>query len=442
MRFAKDTLITFSAQIMAVIFVAATVIIIARMLGPSGKGVYSLVVLIPSILVLVGNLGIGIANTYFGGKKKYEWPEIVSNSLISALVLGTSLALAFLAYFFICRPSFLGDVGSSYVFLAALILPLGLLKIYFSFILLGQNRIKGYNLVELTQGSTLLALVVLLVWILHGGVFHAVLAYTGAVAMAAVVSMLLVHKVTRITCVFHPRLFKDSVKFGVKGYLSNVTLFLNYRLDMLLIAILLNATSVGYYSVAVAIVETLWYFPAAVGTVVFARTPRLTTEESNRMTPIICRNTFFVTVLAGLALFVFGRYIITLFFGSSFLPALEPMWILLPGIAALSISKVLGNELNGRGKPFINTIASGISLVVNIPLNLLLIPKMGISGAALASTISYTVITVVTLLAFVRISRGRVFDTVVIKSQDLGAYGHLLSRATGLVRAQLSKRIL
>jgi Na+-driven multidrug efflux pump len=76
----------------------------------------------------------------------------------------------------------------------------------------------------------------------------------------------------------------------------------------------------------------------------------------------------------------------------------------------------------GRGKPIINAVAAGVSLALNIPLNLWLIPRWGISGAAFASTVSYTVTAIVVLIAFMRISKNSWFDTIVVKPQDLRIY--------------------
>jgi len=432
LKFIKDTLITFSTQIIAVVLGIAVAIVIARVLGPEGKGAYSLIILVPTLLALLGNLGIGIANTYFGGSRRYNWAELSSNSLVSALALGIVLAFAFLAYFFIVNPTFLKDIEPRCLALATLVVPLSLLTMYFSLILLGQNRIKEYNLVHLAQASISLVLILFLLLAVKGGVFGTIVAWASATLVAAILSILLVRRTTNIKWSFHPQLFKDSVKFGVKGYLGNVIQFLNYRLDMFLVAFFMSVTFVGYYSISVAMAEALWYFPGAVGTVIFARTPRLSAKEANTSTPQICRNTFFITILFALVLAALGKYIIMLFFGSAFLPALKPLWILLPGIVALSIPKVLSNEIAGRGKPIVGTIAAGISVAVNIPLNLLLIPKMGISGAALASTVSYSVAAVVVLAAFLKISGNSWVDTVLLKQEDLRIYAGALSTARNL----------
>lgn len=429
MKFIKNILITFSTQIIMVILDIATGVVIARVLGPSGKGAYALILLVPSLLALLGNLGISIANVYFGGSRKQDWTKLASNSLISAVGLGFLLAAGFLVYFHIFQPSFLGDIEPRSLVLATLVLPLSLFITYFTSILLGQGRIKEYNLVFPIQSGALLVLVLFLLLAARGEVFGTIAAWASATLIAAIFSILLVRRTTNIKWSFYLQLFKDSVKFGIKGYFGNIITFLTYRLNWFILAFFVSTTFIGYYSVSVAMAEALWYFPGAVGTLLLARTPGMKTEEANASTPRVCRNTLFLTVIASLLLFVLGRYVISLLYGSDFLPAVQPLWILLPGVVALSIPKVLSNEIAGRGRPIVGTIAAGVTLAVNIPLNLLFIPRMGISGAALATTISYIVGALVVLAFFLRISKNSWADTLLLKREDLETYRSILSTA-------------
>jgi O-antigen/teichoic acid export membrane protein len=427
LKFIKDLFITFSTQITIVALGFGTIIVISRVLGPAGQGAYSLIILIPTIIAMVGNLGIGIANAYFGGKRKYKLSDIATNSVVAAAGFGIILAAAFLVYYSVFNPSFLSDVKGEAVVIATFAMPFSLLIMYFGFILLGQGRIKEFNLVGLTQGGTILLLTLLLLLVIQKNVLSPVMAWIGGVILAATISIWLVRRITSMSRGFNYSLFKESVKFGVQGYLGNVIQFLNYRLDMLLVAMLMSLEFVGYYSVAVPLAEALWYFPSAVGTVIFARTITLSPEEANKSTPKICRNTLFLTILAALILLFLSKYIIILLFGSAFLPALRPLQILLPGVVALSIVKVLGNEISGRGKPIINTYIAGTSLAINIPLNLLLIPRIGISGAALASTISYTASAAFGVVTFVKISGVRWTELLILKPADFMIYRQVLS---------------
>lgn len=382
------------------------------------------------------------ANIYFGGSKKHKWADLASNSLISGLGIGVILGTAFMASFFILHHSLLKDIEVRYIAVAMLVVPLSLLTTYFQSILLGQNRIRDYNLVSLAQASTYLVLVLVLLLALKGGIFGAIFAWTSAYLVTAIFSILLVYKSTDIRFSFHPAVFKDSIKFGFQAYLGNAIQFLNYRLDMFLIAFLTNLTLVGYYSISVAMAEALWYFPGAVGTIIFARTPLLSAEDANASTPRICRNTLFLTILAALVMFVLGKPIIAVVYGSAFLPALIPLWLLLPGIVALSIDMVLGNEITGRGKPIVGTIVAAVSLAVNIPLCIILIPKLGITGAALASSVAYVVDAIVVTIIFLKMSKNSWVDTLVIKREDFSIYTNVLSSIRSFVVKGEASRFL
>ena len=434
LKIIRDTLTTFLAQITAVILGIVATIVIARVLGPPGKGAYSLAILVPTMMTAVANLGIGVASIYYGVSKKAEWKDLASNSLVSALVLGVISSAAFLVYFFIFRPSYLEGVDAGSVTVAVLVVPSSLMGSYFGSILLGRQRIRQYNVVQVVPPLAGLLLVLILLLGFDGGVLAAVAAWAGTAVAGSLVAGLLVMRETKVSWCFDIHLFKKSVGFGIQGNLGNIIQFLNYRVDALIVAYLMDVTAVGYYSVGVSLAEMLWYLPAAVGTILFARVPGMTSEETNKLTPRLCRNTLFITILAALALLGLSRYVIILLFGATFLPALKPFWLLLPGVVALSVCKVLSNEMAGRGRPIVNSIAAAISLAVNIPLNLWLIPKMGISGASLASTVSYSVAAVVVLGAFLRVSGNSWFDTLVVKTEDLKAYADFFAS----MRSQLA----
>lgn len=439
MKFIKDTLLTFSVQLTTVILGIVISIILARTLGPEKVGIYSIIILIFTLLGTFGNLGIAISNTYYGVKKKYTWSEIASNSLISAFLLGISLLVIFLIFFYF-HP-LLKNLDTNLVLIASIATPFILLMPYFQYILLGQNRIKEYNVTSIIQNVIYLSLIVILLLFVHGNLGTVIISWTISFIVASMIPILLVYRSTKFKLQFNLNLFKKSAKFGLQSYLGNIIQFLNYRIDIFLIGLLLNFASVGYYSISVGLAESLWYLPSAVGTMVFARTPSLSDENKNESTPRICRNTLFITIILAIALLFTGKYIILVLFGSQFLPALEPLWVLLPGIITLSICKVLSNEIIGRGKPMISTYAAIISLIVNIPLNIIFIPQIGIIGSALASSISYTVAAIIVLAIFLRISKSTISETLIIKKQDIEIYNMFLLKTREFIQIRFKKLI-
>jgi len=94
--------------------------------------------------------------------------------------------------------------------------------------------------------------------------------------------------------------------------------------------------------------------------------------------------------MGALGLIIFGKLIIRILLSRAFLGAYVPMLVLLPGVILLGLAKILFADILGRGYPQYSSIISGSSLVITIVLDLTLIPRMGITGAALASSVAYT----------------------------------------------------
>jgi len=86
---------------------------------------------------------------------------------------------------------------------------------------------------------------------------------------------------------------------------------------------------------------------------------------------------------------------------------------------------VIAADLSGRGKPQYAVWSSMTALIANVILNIILIPRMGIVGAALASSISYWLDTLVVLIAYLNISRHSLREVLIIKKDDFQDYYNL-----------------
>ena len=425
----KNSAITFSSQILIFALGFITSIILARTLGPTGKGIYALIILIPAVMLKLGSLGIEAANVYFVGSKQYEPKDVVSNSLLSSILLSLFLILLFLGISYLSAfKTYLNSnqINIFYLWLVVLTIPFSLFSGFLRSIFLGKEEIITFNKINIFQTIIQLVLIVIFLMILKQGVSGAVNAYILTIMFVFVFVIFLIKKITKIKLSFNRKLFKDSVRYGVKAYFGNLAQFLNYRLDMFLVAFFLTPAAVGYYSLAVGIAEKLWMLPGAIATVLFPRVSSLKDKEANNLTPRVARHTFFIIFILSLILAILAKPLVKILFGDAFLPSIMPLLILLPGIVALGGAKTLTADLAGRGKPQFGTYAAFISLAVNFPLNLWLIPKWGISGAAFASTVAYIVVTIVVVIAFVKISGKLWADILLIKKQDFQDYKNII----------------
>jgi len=430
---AKDSLKIFIGRITVIISGALAAILIARFLGPSGQGRYTLIILLPFLAAKIGDLGIGQANVYFLGKKEYDLQKIANNSLSLAIIIGLLLwAISSFALFFL-HPLFFKNVPLAYLRISILTLPFFLFTSYLGLMMLGANRIDEYNTVQnFLRSLPLLVFLLIFTVVLKKGLFGATLAWTVTNVIAGVFSVYFAQKLNGINWEIDIKFCKKLIKFGIKGYLATIMNLLNYRIDMLLVNFFMSAVFVGYYSISVLIAEALLFFPTSVGLALFPRMAQSSREVPYRSTPQICRVSLFLTLISACILFGLSKMLILVLFGKQFIFAYEPLKILLPGIAALSICNVLNFDLIGRGKPIIVTYASGIALGINIILNLLFIPMWGISGAALASTLSYMVMTVIVLKKFSRISGNKLTDIVFIKRDDFKVIWSKVAKFTGI----------
>lgn len=425
----KNSAITFLSQILTFILGFATSIILARALGPKGKGMYTLIILIPIVMSKLGSLGIEAANVYFTGSKKYKIEDIVSNSLLSSILLGSILLLLF---FTIYRLSILqnflksNQLNDIYLWFAVLAVPFLLLSGYLIGIFLGKEEIIIYNKINILQTVFNLILIVILLLIFKQGIFGVIIAYLLTSIFIALLVISFIKKYTKINISYNRKLFKDTIYYGIKVYFSNLTTFINYRLDIFLVAFFLGSIEVGYYSIAVGIAEKIWMLPGSIATILFSRVSSIKDVEADNLTPRVARHTFFIILIISLILAVLAKPLIEILFGDAFLPSVMPLLILLPGIIALSFPKILTADLAGRGKPKYSLYASVISLGVNIPLNLWLIPRWGISGAAFASSVAYIIGTLVVIAAFIKISGKSWGEILIIKKIDFQDYKNIL----------------
>jgi len=431
----KNSSITFISQVIIFALRIIISIILARILSPSGRGIYALIILIPTVMLKLGSLGMESANVYFTGSKQYKVKEITSNSLFSSVILGLILILLFFCIYHLnIFQDFLNSnqINLFYLWIIILTIPLSLLSGFLINIFLGEEKIITYNKINIFKVILNLITIIFFLLILRQGIFGAVFSYILTIIGTTLFVILLIRTLTKIRFSFNLRLFEDLTKYGLKTYFGNIAQFLNYRLDIFLVATFLSPAAVGFYSISVALAEKIWMLPGSIALVLFPRISSLKNTKANNFTPKVARNTFFIVFVFSLILAFFSRPLIRILFGYDFLPSVVPLLILLPGIIALSGAKTLTADLAGRGKPQFGTYASFISLGINVPLNLYFIPKWGISGAAFASSVAYIVATFIIIIFFIKISKKSWVDVLLIKKKDFQYYKNFFSKIKGM----------
>lgn len=435
--FAKDTALTLTARVAGLTLALLSSIVIARALGPEGTGVYTLAILFPLLIITFTNLGIGPATVYYVAQEKYSLREVLGNNVLLSAVIGTVATLVGLGLVVLSQGQIFPSVAPSYLALALLLVPVNLFsQQYVNHILLGARRIKEFNAASVLQKLLFLPLVFLTTVVLGLGVFGALWA---TILSSAVLCVFLFPWVVRIAGGIRYRLnytyLRDAFRYGIKAYLGNIIGFLNYRIEVFLLGIFLPVAAVGFYAVAVALAEKLWFLSESASIVLF---PTVSAEKDEyqrkTFTPLVSRNILLITALGAVALFLVSEWVIVLLYSEEYLLSVRLFRILLPGIVLLSASRILANDIAGRGRPLLNTYVGAIGVVLQVALNLVWIPRYGASGAAWATTVSYGITLAVRLWMYMRLSGNSWATVIVPQASDWLLYRQLARLAWSRVR--------
>jgi O-antigen/teichoic acid export membrane protein len=177
---------------------------------------------------------------------------------------------------------------------------------------------------------------------------------------------------------------------AAKAYASNLVSFLNYRQDMYLVGLMAGQSALGLYSVAVTLAELVWVLPNAISQILFPKLGAVQRDEAGALTARVSRVTVVVSIISAAVLAAVSYPIVHVVYGEAYASSYVPLLILLPGTVAFSLAKVFSGYFSAMNRLGFASVISTVTMVVNLLSNLVLIPALGIRGAALASAISYT----------------------------------------------------
>jgi O-antigen/teichoic acid export membrane protein len=201
---------------------------------------------------------------------------------------------------------------------------------------------------------------------------------------------------------------KDAYNYGMKMYLGNLLFFLNRRLNLLIINKYLSATAVGFFGLSQGLSEKVWVIADAIGSVLF---PRIASEnikdKKDHYTALVFKATILIVGIVSVFLCVLGKALIVFLYSPVFMESVAPFRFLLIGVVASSGSRILENDLRARGKPGFILCIIGVSIIMSVLLNFILIPRWGMSGAVSASIFSSIIGLGASVLAFNFVSCGK-----------------------------------
>jgi O-antigen/teichoic acid export membrane protein len=382
--FLHKVAVTLGTRGIGLVLMFASSVITSRYLRPEGRGVYAVLTVISGIAIQFGNFGLHAANTFFLGQNRSLRGKIVTNSAWISGIAGLILICLLIPL-----QSQLWNPGAypSWVYYAAIAnIPFGLFYLFAMNIRLGLGQVGSFNATELfVNVAGFVAVFICLVGFGLGP--GSLIAYSTLFNAAASVWLFINLRIDGSNRFDFP-LFSSMCGYGSKAYIAAMLSFLVLRLDMLMVSRMAGTGAAGIYSIAVQIADVLYLLPVSIGTVLF---PQISAMTSG-VWPFTKRTARVTALLMGvscLTVWFIGPAFIQAAYGAEYRQSAAALRWLLPGIWVLGVNTIYMNYFAGTGMPLIVVISPAIALLVNLGLNIVLIPRMGVSGASFASTIAY-----------------------------------------------------
>jgi len=386
----------FITNVLTSILGFVSTVVLAHYLSSENLGNYYIITSIVFIIVGISQAGLRRSIIFHTGKKIFDLDKITANLFL--LIIFISI-ISFIISFFILNRTYNYNIFSPIIFGIALYIPTKLISIHQQSLSIGVRKYKKLYLLKIISAIALLVGLYLFLILnntqLKGAIYSQVLA--GAISLSF--GFYFLKDVLSFKIKFDKNITISLIKHGVIFGFAFLIMKLIFKVDLYIIKYLLSSKEAGIYATGVSIVEQLWLFAGASGIITFAETAN---NSKNKNIPKTIKSTLIFTLITGIILYFISDIFINTFFGEKFIDSINVIKILLPGVIIFSIFKVLNGYFSGIGKVKIIIYSFSPILILNVLLNFYLIPKYGINGAAISSSISYSLGVLVLLIIYLK----------------------------------------
>jgi len=385
---------TLGAKITVTIFAFFIVILNTRLLGAEGQGTIALINLAIAISLSLNNF-IG------GGAVVYLIPRVPLNQLALPSYIW-SFIVALLTFITL---SIWEIFPAEYSIHLAIISFLHSVFLFNAHVLLAKLRISTYNILLVFQvGSLLIALSIFYFILDKSDIESYLFALYLSFGLSFIFSLMSASRHYEGKSNLNiTQGAKALWKYGKHAQFANLIHLLNKRMGYIFLDTLFPAgrSGVGIFSVGTQLSESVWIAASSLATVQYSHISNSTNTKLNKQLTLILFKISFLLALAGTLILVsFPEELYQWVFGAEII-GIRPIIIALsPGIVAISCDAILAHHFSGTGRQYLGTRATLIALGVLLIANAILIPRYGITGAAIATSIAFIFQTVYHLIQF------------------------------------------
>lgn len=373
--------------------------LVASFLEPSGRGAYAAALAWSGALSVLGALGITSSICYFVAAGRNPAAAVLGTGQRLLLLLGLGSGFLGLALTpLLARGDDLLQVAYVIVFVA---LPLVFVGGTWMFALQGAD-LGRWARVRLVQPVAYVLMLFALGWLDRLTVAAALAAFVISVLAQALAARASWRRLGSAPAAGEARLRGPMVAYGLKSLAAQAPFLLNSRVDQLVLSLAVSLADLGRYAVAVSLTMLITALTAAFGVVAM---PRIAQERNQALgrpgdtARLAAIGTLGTGALGAVVVVAGTPYLLPLILDDSYQGVFPLVAVLAPGAALLGLNQVLADVLRGYDQALLVARAEGVAGVVTVALLAIFIPWLGILGAAISSTCSYAVATVLLLVA-------------------------------------------
>ena len=407
-RIAKNTTILMIAQIASYLLAFFSMMYVARYLGAAGFGILSFALAFTGIFAIFGDLGLGVLTVREVARNKSLALKYVANvSLMKVILAAVTFGLIALTINLMGYPAETINV----VYLLALSVIFTAFTQMFYSIFQAFERMEFSAIGQMLNAALLLGGVIFVIKLGFGIIGFAYLyVITSAVTLGysfAVMKLKFSNpasasaaKVMKFDWSFWKPTIKQALPFG----LTAVFIMIYYYISSVMLSMMKGNEAVGWYNAAYRLLLVPLFIPTVFSTAIFPVMSQFSISSKASLEFTYQRYFKYMALLSipiavGTTL-LSGRFIL-LIFGQEYAPAIIALQVLIWSVVFIFMSGVFGRLIESLNKQILGTKVAGIGAVLNVVLNLLLIPRYGYIAASAATVVTeFTVLVLLGIISF------------------------------------------
>lgn len=399
-NFVNRFLSIFSAKVVTSLTAIVSTPVIVRLLGPGGYGDYAVWLSVYSLYMIPISAGITEGVQKFVGEDRGidDWRSYVVRfylQLAGIMVLVGVVGL--LVFTRLGGAAMLFDEGfTRYFYFLTVFVFVGQFRAVTGRTVLGLGLEPISESLKVVKKFATIGLGIALVVVGYGVTGMMVGHIVANVLVAVVAGAVILRRVSVPALLAGPEgdfPYRELLSFNVLNIVLVLLVMSLFHVDVVMLRSFTDAETTGFYKAALALAEYLWFVPIAFQTILLHTSSSLWSDDRlgtiTSLSSRITRYTTLLVTLMAVGVAVLADRFVVLYYGSEFIVSVSPLLLLLPGTIGFAIARPLQSISQGSGRLTVLIMAVSVAAGANVVLNALLIPRFGMNGAAVATSIGY-----------------------------------------------------